>query len=450
MSVLANANTKRLIVGLGLTGLSCARFCQKNGLAFDLCDTRESLPGLEGIRREFPNANIMLGALQGKVLAQYQVLLVSPGITIQQEAIQFAQQQGSLIAGDIQVFAETCQKPVIAITGSNGKSTVTTLVAALLNAAGIRASAGGNLGIPALDLLANDEATDVYVLELSSFQLETTTDLQARVATILNISPDHMDRYAGMADYERAKQRIFQGAQSVVINRDDDHTRPLLEGRFSAVSFGLEESNSDFGVVQRSDGTWLTYQGEMIVRADELHIRGEHNVANALAALALVSVLGVQPAAVITALKQFPGLAHRCQWVRNINGVDYFNDSKGTNVGSTLAALKGLGRTINGRIWLLAGGEGKGQDFSELAEFCQTYVAEVLAYGIDAIRIVDGVDGACKTSQWQTIDEALNHARQHAQKNDVVLLSPACASFDQFKNYVARGEYFVAQVEALQ
>ena len=453
MTLVASTKKHYLIIGLGLTGLSCARFCQKKHLSFSLCDTRTELPGVESIRAEFPAAELFLGLPDLETLTQYDELLVSPGISINTQQFRDAEQAGVTLSGDIQLFSEYAKKPIIAITGSNGKSTVTTLVADLLNATGKRAVAGGNIGTPALDLLADEDQIDVYVMELSSFQLETTRDLGADVATILNISPDHMDRYDGMADYERAKQRIFQQAKNIVVNSDDDHTRPALNALIRTTNFSLSApvSDADFGVIVKDGSEWLAKGETLLFPVASLKIRGAHNAANALAAFALIDALGVPLTDTDQALASFTGLAHRCQWVASIDDVDYFNDSKGTNVGSTLAAITGLGAQCAGRIWLIAGGEGKGQDFSELAESCnESGVAEVLTFGADRDAIKKDIENEVAVSCWNTIDEAIVSAKAKATAGDVVLFSPACASFDQFRNYVHRGEYFCQCVEGLK
>ncbi|WP_430459950.1 UDP-N-acetylmuramoyl-L-alanine--D-glutamate ligase [Thalassolituus sp. LLYu03] len=439
----SNVINKRLVVGLGLTGLSAARWLKRQGFAFDLCDTREQLPNIDAVRAEFPDAAIMTGKLNGDVLSQYDQLVVSPGVALAEPAIQQAIAASVAVTGDIQLFAEHCDKPIIAITGSNGKSTVTTLVGELLAAAGLNVGVGGNIGVPALDL----GAADVYVLELSSFQLETTDHLNAWAGVILNLSEDHMDRYSGMDDYLAAKQKIFNGCRQIIANRDDATTFPPA-GQVN-ITFGLQAPVvREFGLVRVKGESWIAFGDELIVSASELRIKGQHNLANVMAALALVQTMNVDLNTVLPALKAFAGLDHRCQWLGEKDGVAFYNDSKGTNVGSTLAAINGLGPEISGRIWLLAGGEGKGQDFSPLAGPCGEFVAEVLTYGADGGIIANAVSGDCQVSMQATLDEAFERACSLADDGDVILLSPACASFDQFRNYNHRGEYFRALVEA--
>ncbi|MEK9712076.1 MAG: UDP-N-acetylmuramoyl-L-alanine--D-glutamate ligase [Thalassolituus sp.] len=447
----AQNNKHYLIIGLGLTGLSCARFCQAKGLQYSLCDTRAELPGLESIKAEFSGIEVQLGLPSLEALSQYDELLVSPGIDTSSEYFNTAREQGILVSGDVQLFSEYCDKPVIAITGSNGKSTVTTLVAELLKGVGVNAVACGNIGVPVLDLLTAGQSVDVFVAELSSFQLETTRNLNAAVATILNISPDHMDRYGNMASYERAKQRIFQGAQAVVINADDDHTCPVLDVAAQVTAYSIQiEKTADFGIAEISGATCLMHGDQILLSADDLKIRGLHNVANSLAALALVDAAGYDISAeMISVLKNFGGLDHRCQWVAGIDGVDYFNDSKGTNIGSTVAAIKGLAPQTKGKLWLIAGGEGKGQDFAELAGSCAE-VESVFLFGADAQNISGSISASVECVITETLDQALKMAAEKAGAGDVILFSPACASFDQFRNYVHRGEYFCQCVEELK
>lgn len=426
---------KRLIIGLGLTGLSVARWCLRENIAFDLCDTRTQLANLAEIQQHFPQAQIFLGELTAQLLQGYEEIVVSPGVTIQHPAIVAASQAGVRVRGDVDIFAEQCSQPIVAITGSNGKSTVTALVGEMLAQAGLRVAVGGNIGVPVLDL----PAADIYVLELSSFQLETTHQLNAAVATILNISEDHLDRYSSFDAYIAAKQRIYQGAQACVVNRDDAATEPTQQVAAKMLSFGLSDLHQG----------WLQHKGQPLVATAELKIKGQHNAANALAALSIIQALNIQPAQVLAALTEFAGLPYRCQWLGETQGVSFYNDSKGTNVGSTLAAINGLGADCRGKIWLLAGGVDKGQDFAPLAPACQQYVAEVLAFGRDAATIAQALSATCTLSQQETMAEALASGYARAQAGDVILLSPACASFDQFADYMQRGEHFTQLVEAL-
>lgn len=448
---LAEADIKRLIVGLGISGQATARYCQRMGWSFDLCDSRTDCPAASSLSTLFPAANLYLGALDGQRLSAYQQIIVSPGVALSDPALQQALAAGVDVIGDVELFARQNRVPVIAITGSNGKSTVTTLVRDILRDAGVAAEMGGNIGVPVLDLLAGPQP-DVYVLELSSFQLETTASLKARVATILNLSEDHMDRYQGMAAYQLAKQRIFTGCELAVVNRDDAASNPCGE-IIEAAGFTIKAPTEDDFGLQAGDcdgvaGDWIVRAGMQLVHSSELKIHGRHNLANVMAALALVETVGVSPAQARMTLSRFTGLAHRCEWVGEHNGVVFINDSKGTNVGSTLAAIQGL-TGQSGALWLLAGGDGKQQDFQPLAPACATGVAGVCCFGQDGEALAATLSDSCPTYSCQYLAEAFALAVAKAQPGDRVLLSPACASLDQFANYVERGRHFGALVGSL-
>lgn len=437
-----------LVVGLGVSGLSTARYCQRMGWSFDLADSRDNPPGLDALRADFPDAQLFCGALSAERLCAYPQLIVSPGIALAEPAIQAAMAAGVEVIGDVELFARVAERPVLGITGSNGKSTVTTLVCDMLNDAGIRAVMGGNIGVPVLDLL-DGEQPDVYVLELSSFQLETTASLVLAGAVILNLSEDHMDRYDGMQDYLAAKQRIFAHAGVAVVNRDDLATCPPLPVP-AITGFGLTTpAGTDFGIEEDAEGCWIVRAGERLIHSRDVRIKGRHNIANAMASLALAETVGLQPLVAVQTLRVFGGLDHRCQWVGSHKGVEYINDSKGTNVGSTLAALHGLGPETAGRIWLLAGGEGKGQDFSPLQQPCDQYCAAVICFGRDRERIAATLRSSSECLVVDDMQAAFDLVCQRAVAGDLVLLSPACASLDQFRNYAERGQRFRAMVEAL-
>jgi UDP-N-acetylmuramoylalanine--D-glutamate ligase len=442
-------NQKRLVVGLGVSGLSTARYCQRMGWTFDLADSRETPPAAEALLQDFPQSRLFCGAFRTDLLCAYDQLIVSPGIALSEPAIQAALAAGVEVIGDVELFARVVERPVLAITGSNGKSTVTTLVRDMLEDAGIHAEMGGNIGVPVLDLLQLQQQPDVYVLELSSFQLETTTSLKARAAVILNLSEDHMDRYPGMADYAVAKQRIFTGAERAVINRDDAATVPVSAVAEQTGFVTGRPAGADFGLEEDADGCWIVHSGQRLIHSRDVRIKGRHNLANAMASLALVESVGLAAADAVATLKTFGGLDHRCQWVGNYAGVDFINDSKGTNVGSTLAALNGLGPETSGKIWLLAGGDGKGQDFSPLSVPVREFCAAVICFGRDRQRIADSLSALTDTRLVETLAEAFAVAQQQAGAGDLVLLSPACASLDQFRNYAERGQRFRELTEAL-
>lgn len=468
MTNLIVSDQKRLIIGMGQTGLSCARFLTAKGMSFDLCDTRESLPNQANIEAEFPDSKIFNGIfdseLSAELLAQYQELIVSPGIAISEPAIVYAQQQGSRVRGDVDLFAEYVNKPIIAITGSNGKSTVTTLVGEILAAAGHKPAVCGNIGIPVLDVLLHDADYNCYVVELSSFQLETTHNLNAEVACVLNLSEDHMDRYDSMMAYHQAKHRIFQGCKSVVINREDILTQPLTSSSMPTRSFGLVMADNLVSAKNQYAISYdenLVFEQKNILPVQQLKIKGRHNQLNALAAIALVESLPsgfeVSDEEMQQALVNFSGLAHRCAWVAEHQGINYFNDSKGTNVGSTLAAISGLANKESKNIILIAGGVGKDQDFKPLANACEQSVKSVQLFGRDAHIMGDSlkptIRNSASVSEYEltiseTLEQALAHAQEIANDGDVILFSPACASFDQFENYVKRGEFFESLVKS--
>ena len=447
MSLIAS-DQFRIVVGLGKSGMSLVRHLARRGLPFAVADTRAAPPELETLRRDFPQIEVRCGALDVDFLCRASELLVSPGLALATPALQQAAARGVKLSGDIELFAREARAPIVAITGSNAKSTVTTLVGEMAAAAGRKVAVGGNLGTPALDLLADD--VELYVIELSSFQLETTDVLNAEVATCLNVSEDHMDRYADLPAYHLAKHRIFRGARQVVINRDDALSRPLVADQLPCWTFGLGKPDfRGFGLVEENGEKWLAFQFEPLMPARDLKIRGAHNQANALAALALGHAVGLPFAPMLDTLKTFAGLPHRCQWVRERREVNYYDDSKATNVGAALAAIEGLGADIDGQLVLIAGGDGKGADFSSLRGPGAQHCRAVVLLGRDAGLIADALGDAVPQVRVASLDEAVQRCAELAEPGDAVLLSPACASLDMFKNFEERGRLFAAAVEAL-
>lgn len=439
----------RIIIGVGQTGLSVARYLRGRGLAFAACDTRESAAAIENFRTEFPDVELRTGELDGDWLARATELILSPGVAKQNPAIAFAQSRGARLLGDIDLFAREVNAPVIAITGSNGKTTVTTLVGQMASEAGVNVAVGGNIGIPVLDLL--DADVELYVLELSSFQLETCAELRPRVATVLNLSADHMDRYANMLEYHQAKHRIYRRAQVAVYNRDDSLSRPLVAKDVVQISFGLGAPDlGHFGLLRSDKGAVLAKGAQTLLRTEQLKIRGEHNIANALAALALGEAVNLPLDSMVQTLSQFAGLRHRCQWVGDHNAVAWFNDSKGTNVGATLAAIKGLSATQqpSQKLVLIAGGQAKGQSFTELKQPLAESARALILIGQDAECIASQVEHS-NTLLADSLEQAVQWAQTQAEAGDLVLLSPACASFDMFSGYEERGDRFIELVEAL-
>lgn len=447
MSLIASDHF-RIVVGLGKSGMSLVRFLARQGVPFAVADTRENPPELATLRLQFPQVEVRCGELDVEFLCRAQELYVSPGLALAIPALQEAAKRGVKLSGDIELFARHAKAPIVAITGSNAKSTVTTLVGDMARAAGKRVAVGGNLGTPALDLLAND--IELYVMELSSFQLETTERLNAEVATVLNVSEDHMDRYADMQAYHLAKHRIFRGARQVVVNRGDALSRPLVADQLPCWSFGLNKPDfKAFGLIEEDGEKYLAYQFEKLMPVRELKVRGAHNQANALAALALGHAVGLPFGPMLAALREFTGLAHRCQWVRELRGVAYYDDSKATNVGAALAAIEGLGADIDGKLVLIAGGDGKGADFSGLTAPVARYCRAVVLLGRDAELIAAALGDAVPLARVKTLDEAVQRCAELAREGDAVLLSPACASLDMFKNFEERGRLFAQAAEGL-
>ncbi len=448
MSLIAS-DQFRIVVGLGKSGMSLVRFLAQQGVRFAVVDTRANPPELATLQRDYPEVEVRCGELDVDFLCRASELYVSPGLALATPALREAAARGVKMSGDIDLFTRHAKAPIVAITGSNAKSTVTTLVGEMAAAAGRQVAVGGNIGTPALDLLSDD--VELYVLELSSFQLETTERLGAEVATCLNISEDHMDRYDGMAQYHLAKHRIFRGARQVVVNRDDTLSRPLIADQVPCWTFGLGKPDfKRFGLIEENGEKQLAFQFEALMPTAELKIRGAHNQSNALAALALGHAVGLPFEAMLQTLRRFVGLPHRCQWVRELRGVGYYDDSKATNVGAALAAIEGLGADIAGKLVLIAGGDGKGADFSALkapvAKFCRA----VVLLGRDAEQIAEALGDAAPLLRVKTLDEAVQRCAELAQSGDAVLLSPACASLDMFKNFEERGRLFAQAAEGLQ
>lgn len=441
------SDRRTLVVGLGKTGLSCVRYLCEKGRDVAVADSRLSPPGLDELRAEWPDLPVYLGEFDADLFAGFNELVVSPGISIAEPAIRGAADKGAVIRGDIDLFSEVADAPIIAITGSNGKTTVTTLVGEMARAAGRRVEVGGNIGTPALELLGR--GADLYVLELSSFQLETTRELNALAATVLNVSDDHMDRYPDKMAYFQAKQRIFNGCQNAVVNLDDALSTPMARDNLRFLCFGFHRVNPDtFSTRDDDEGTWITFGFDNLLLAEELGLMGQHNISNVMAALALGHAAGLPMDVMLETAKRFKGLPHRCEFVRRVSDVDYINDSKGTNVGATAAAIESL-VPAGGKIVLIAGGEGKGADFSLLAEPVATHCRAVVLIGADAGIIATALGNRVETVNAADIAGAVHTARKLAQPGDRVLLSPACASFDMFRDYGDRGDRFRQQVEGL-
>lgn len=447
---LISSDRIRAVVGLGVSGVSTAKFLASKGLDFYVVDSRETPPGLEQVKAVCPADRIFTGSLDYLKTLGVTELFVSPGVALATPVLQELAQQGVVMRGDIDLFRDYVNAPFIAITGSNAKSTVTTLVNELLLALGKRSVAGGNLGLPALDLL--NENIDYYVLELSSFQLETTQGLQADVACLLNVSEDHMDRYDDLYSYQRAKQRIYRGCKAAVCNKQDILTAPLLAQNTPVRAFSKGSPDlKEFGILRDEDGVWLCHGVKRLYNTKDIKLKGEHNYANILACLAILDVLNLPTDCpeVADVLAEFSGLAHRCETVRETSGVVYINDSKGTNVGATLAALEGLGNKQAKNIHLIAGGVGKGADFSPLAPALAKFVSHLYVFGKDANQIIDIIPQGVSYSKCDDLVEVMAMVKGKVEQGDIVLFSPACASFDQYKNFEVRGEHFQDLVNRL-
>jgi len=439
-----------VIVGLGRTGLSCARYLRGLGWRIAVTDTRAQPPGLAGLRALDPQIPVSAGGLDEKLLDDALCVVASPGVSLSEPFFVEARQRGLEIVGDIELFARAVDAPVVGITGTNGKSTVTTLVGRMAERAGLKVRVGGNLGEPALDLLAasrgDAEPTQLYVLELSSFQLEATDSLDLRTAAVLNVSPDHLDRYGSVEAYATAKARIFARCDTAVINLDDPLVVAMPRPGQRTLSFSLRAAlGADYCVADRDGQWWLMRGTEALMPVAGLRIKGLHNAANALAALALGEALQLPLQAMLAELAAFPGLPHRSQWVADIRGVTYINDSKGTNVGATIAAVNGM----SGPLILIAGGDGKNQDFAPLAQAFRGKVRHAVLIGRDARAIARALDGVCTVELCASLEEAVKAAARVAQPGDTVLLSPACASLDMFRDYTHRGAVFTQAVEEL-
>jgi len=442
-----------LVVGLGKTGLSCVRHLRRLGRRVTVVDSRRSPPALDAVCREFPEVRVSVGGFPRQAFQGIGDIVVSPGVSLAEPALRRALAARIPVCGDIELFARAVgATPVVAITGSNGKSTVTTMVADMLRVDGRRVKVGGNLGMPALSLLGGERA-EVYVLELSSFQLETTVSLQPRVAALLNVSADHMDRYADVEEYARSKARIFAGSGTMVLNRDDARVAAMARSGREVIFYTLGVPGpGEFGLRPGADGGYLSRGETRIVGADKLKVAGLHNVANALAAMAVASRLGVSDDAMARALEEFRGLPHRCQLVADAAGVRWFDDSKATNVGATVAAIDGLGGGLDGppdenrRLILIAGGDAKDADFSALEMALRRHVRLVLLIGRDAGRIAAALQGVVETVHADGMADAVDTAHARARPGDIVLLAPACASFDMYASYEERGDAFVADV----
>ena len=437
-----------VVVGLGKTGVSCVRYLAGQGHRLAVIDSRDIPPGMSIMKTDFPDVILRTGKLNHDILMNADYIIVSPGVSLSEPAIVAAVDAGIPVTGDIELFCQQAKAPIIAITGSNGKSTVTTLLDEMARQQRLSVLSGGNLGTPALDLL-EQPIPDFYVLELSSFQLERTYSLNAYASTVLNISADHMDRYSELAQYAKAKQIIYRGDGMHVFNADDPVVMVMLENSNTALSFSvIPDSYTEFGLVSINDELWLSCNGEPVLKQQELLLKGKHNIANALAAMALASCMDISIKTMSRVLRTFRGLPHRFQFVEQVNGVDWINDSKATNIGACIASIEGLNRKR--KLILIAGGDSKDVDVSELAPVFKTHLKKLYLLGLDAKRIADAVHDCVPYQIVASMEQAVEEAAKVATPGDTVLLAPACASLDMFENYEERGQCFTDAVSKLE
>ncbi len=436
------ATSKIVVVGLGVTGVSVAHYLAQLGFNFVVADSREQPSGINQLREALGNISVFSGAFDEKSFSNATHLIVSPGIPLTEKAIVESVSKGTQVIGDIDLFSCSVDVPIVAITGSNGKSTVTTMLGEMADAAGIKAGVGGNLGVAALDLL--DESADLYVLELSSFQLERTSQLNAAAATVLNVSADHLDRHADIADYAEQKQRVFIGDGVMVINVDDPVVLDMHEEGRSTITFSIQ-TIADFCIGKDNGVEYLKCGEKALMPLSELPLEGRHNAANALASLALGTAVGLDEQAMCKALKAFNGLPHRMQRVAESAGITWVNDSKATNIGACIAAIQGYQH----KVILIAGGDAKGADMRDLIPTIKEKTKAVVLMGKDAGLIEQAINGCVPVHNCSTMKQAVSVAASIATAGDTVLLSPACASLDQYKNYQDRGDQFAQAVMGL-
>ena len=438
-----------LVVGLGKTGFATVRYLRSRGYQVSVVDSRNEPPYLQNLNRDYPEVDVVTGRLPSGDLAEFDQIIVSPGIKFESDRH---------TVGDIELFAQDNKLPVIGITGSNGKSTVTMLVHEMLCSAGIKSIAAGNIGQPVLDCLVDidQNSVDIYVLELSSFQLETTHSLQCTSAVVLNISEDHMDRYASIEEYKEAKDRVYKNCKAAVFNRDDMNTRSVQNSELTLYSFGLgaPATQSDFGLVALEDERWLAQGDQLLAKVAHVSLPGEQNLSNILAAFALVTAAGYTlDHRMLDAALNYRGLPYRCQLVGQWRGITWINDSKGTNVGATISAVLGFAPDKDQSLIVILGGQGKQADFKPLADVLQGRASHIILFGEDAQEIHQALEVENYEYQMlfaESLEEVIMLANHWARNGQSILFSPACASFDMFKSFEHRGEEFNRLVEASQ
>lgn len=438
-------NNLHIVVGLGATGFSCVKYLVSKNIPVTVVDTRENPPHLADCQTQYPHVKIQLGAFQADLFESANTVVISPGVSLEEPCIQRCIKKNIPVIGDVEIFARDATAPIIAITGSNGKSTLTTLMGELIQHAGYQAIVCGNIGFPVLDALMQS-TPDYFVVELSSFQLDTTYSLKAKVAVVINVSPDHMDRYPTVDAYCASKQRIYHHCEYAVINKDEPDIWKTLSFKNLPIAFTLQKpGKNEWGLSDQ----YLAYGEKKIIAVTDLVLQERHNHQNFLAALAIGSALQLPLDNMVQTLMHFSGLPHRCQWVDTIHQVAWYNDSKATNVGAAIAAIQSMRHRTKGKMILLAGGDSKGVDLTPLQNPVKKNVAHVILFGKDAPLLQDTLKHCAVISRVNHLREAVHMASQLAQPGDVVLLSPACASLDQYENYAARGRDFEEAVKLI-
>lgn len=436
-------NNLHLVIGLGPTGFSCVRFLLSQNIPVAVVDTRDNPPKLADCQKEFPDVRIYLGKFQEEIFSQAQTLIVSPGMSLEEPCIKKCIQNNVSVIGDVELFVRAAKAPIVAITGSNGKSTLTTLMGELINNAGKKAIICGNIGLPVLDAIMQP-TPDYYVVELSSFQLDTTYSLKAKVAVVINVSADHMDRYATLNDYMASKQRVYMHCENAVVNFDEKNIWENLIFQKPPIAFTLENPGEyQFGL--RDD--YLCHGHEKLIAVSDLILQERHNNQNYLVALAMGTILQLPTLSMLETLKKFSGLAHRCQLVKSENNIAWYNDSKATNVGAAIAVIESIAKRTTGRLILIAGGDSKNADLTPLQLPVKQLVSHVILLGRDAGLLENALSGCADITRVSNIKEAVNFAKKMVQSGDIVLLAPACASLDQYVNYMARGDDFIEAVQ---
>jgi len=432
-----------VVVGLGATGISCMRHLKAAGKEVIAMDSAKAPTGVQVLQQEFPDVKCVVSELDPAILGEAEEIIVSPGVPVAQQAFAGAKAKGIPIIGDIELFVREAKAPIYAVTGSNGKTTVTTLLGLMAEKAGRRMAVAGNIGKPVLELLQEDY--EGYILELSSFQLETTDSLAAKAAVVLNVTPDHMDRYTDFEAYRAAKHKIYHHCDNAIVNLDSPDIWQPLDKNSEMISFSLLSQQADYYLQDNK----LMQRGKVLVEVKQLALQGQHHYQNALASLAMGEVMGLPVESMLSVLAHFTGLSHRCQLVKTIRGVSWYNDSKATNVGATETAIKSIGELTEGRLLLLAGGQSKGADFSALRSCVASYVSDVILFGEDKEQLARVLNESARLHHVDSLQQAVRLAAELSQSGDQVLLSPACASFDMFANFADRGDQFIKAVEAL-